>query len=140
MSYPFSTAQVLLALGFELDSDFECTSSDSGTRLKWKSQTTQPTEQQISDYAADVTSLPGGQLFSIWLAEHGGDTTLTARRIAKEYIDQADDANYALTRALGLVVLDEINTLRGQHSLAPRTKAQLKAAIKAKIDSGEADD
>jgi len=38
-----------------------------------------------------------------------------------------------LLRALALVVMDEVNSLRGQHGLAPRTVAQLKAALKAKM-------
>lgn len=38
-------------------------------------------------------------------------------------------------KALALVMLDEINLLRSKHSLAPRTKAQLITAIKAKVDT-----
>lgn len=37
--------------------------------------------------------------------------------------------------ALNLVILDQFNTLRGLHSLQPITKAQLIAAIEAKIDT-----
>jgi hypothetical protein len=36
-------------------------------------------------------------------------------------------------RAFALVMLDEINTLRSQHSLADRTATQLKAAVKSKL-------
>ena len=36
-------------------------------------------------------------------------------------------------RSLALVVLDEINTLRGEHALPARTMAQLKAAMKSKL-------
>lgn len=36
--------------------------------------------------------------------------------------------------ALMYILVDEINVLRGQDSLPPRTMAQLKAAIEAKID------
>lgn len=37
-------------------------------------------------------------------------------------------------KALALVVLDEVNVLRGEHSLADRTSAQLVGAIKTKIE------
>jgi len=36
-------------------------------------------------------------------------------------------------RAFALAMLDEINLLRGQHSLAARTATQLKNAVKAKL-------
>lgn len=36
-------------------------------------------------------------------------------------------------RAFALAVLDEFNLLRDLHSLAPRTAAQLKAAVKGKL-------
>lgn len=38
-----------------------------------------------------------------------------------------------ILRAYSLVVLDEINLLRQQHSLPDRTVAQLKAAVRAKL-------
>ncbi len=44
-----------------------------------------------------------------------------------------------LFRAFALVVLDEINVLRAQHSLAARTIQQLKAATLNKIQAGAAD-
>jgi len=43
-------------------------------------------------------------------------------------------------RALVKVLLDEINTLRAQHSLADRTLAQAKTAIQSAIDSGDVDE
>ena len=48
----------------------------------------------------------------------------------------ANDIDRAETflRAFALVVLDEINLLRGQHSLSQRTPAQLKAAVRNKLD------
>lgn len=45
------------------------------------------------------------------------------------------DSTEDLLRAFALTLLDEINTLRSQHSLAPRTIAQLKSAIRAKLGS-----
>lgn len=46
-----------------------------------------------------------------------------------------------LTRAVLLVILDEINTIRttAALNLTPRTVAQVKTAIQAKINSGSAD-
>ena len=38
-----------------------------------------------------------------------------------------------LTRAVVLVIKDEINLLRAQHAFAPRTNAQLRAAIRNKL-------
>ena len=57
---------------------------------------------------------------------------LTASRdsIANE-IDQLE----TYTRAFALVVLDEINSLRSQHGLSARTTAQLKTAIRNKLDT-----
>lgn len=43
--------------------------------------------------------------------------------------------DYRAIRALGLVVLDEINTLRAIHSLSARTKTQLRDAVRTKIDN-----
>lgn len=61
------------------------------------------------------------------------------RLAAKAVFDDALDAQNQLVRALGITLLDEINILRNQHSLAPRTKAQLRTAIRNKIDAGDAD-
>jgi len=36
-------------------------------------------------------------------------------------------------RAFALIMLDEINNLRAQHGLNPRTKAQLKTALRNKL-------
>ncbi len=44
-----------------------------------------------------------------------------------------------LTKAALLLLLDEINILRAQHNLAPRTVAQVQNALLAKLDSGSAD-
>lgn len=57
---------------------------------------------------------------------------LTARRdeIAND-IDRVE----SYTRAFALVVLDEINILRAQHSLTARTIAQLKTAVRNKLDT-----
>lgn len=54
-----------------------------------------------------------------------------ARDGAVAALDGAED----LMRAFALVMLDEINLLRAQHQLAPRTPQQLKNAVRAKLGS-----
>ena len=44
------------------------------------------------------------------------------------------DRNETFLRAFALVVLDEFNNLRAQHGLNPRTIAQLKNAVRNKLD------
>lgn len=60
------------------------------------------------------------------------DQDTSARRDAvSNQLDQVD----GVMRAFALVVLDEINALRAQQALAPRTIAQLKAAVRGKLGS-----
>jgi hypothetical protein len=103
----------------------------------WNDPSPQPTEQEIIDAGNDLTTV-NGQVFSEWYAEHGGDATLTLRKRASDLLDNVN-YNEALIRALAFVILDEINLLRAEHSLADRTQAQLRTAIKAKIAAGDAD-
>jgi len=57
---------------------------------------------------------------------------LNARRgDVSDELDQVEQ----ITRAFALVVLDEINVLRAQHSLTARTISQLKTAVKNKLGS-----
>lgn len=63
----------------------------------------------------------------------------TKRRArAKELFADVAEAQ-ALIRAVALVLLDEINSLRAQHGLAARTKPQLVAAVRSKLDAADAD-
>lgn len=141
--YPANTTLVLRAMGYTPgaidENDFIAANVNGEVSIEWNHTDPQPTEQQINDYAADVTPLPSGQLFSEWQTEHGGNALATLRRQAKEALDGQDRDHQALIRALALVVLDEINTLRAQHALAPRTANQLRNAIKARITAGDAD-
>lgn len=50
-----------------------------------------------------------------------------------------DAPSERLLRAVALVILDEINTLRQQHGLPARTAAQLRTAIRQRITTGGAD-
>jgi hypothetical protein len=96
-----------------------------------------PTDQEIIDAGNDLTTI-NGQVFSEWYAENGGDATLTLRKRASDLLDKVNDSE-ALLRALVLVMVDEINILRAEHSLADRTAAQVRTAIKNKLNSGDAD-
>lgn len=65
------------------------------------------------------------------------DNVIAARLTAKTLFDNSTTGK--LFRAFASILVDEINTLRGQHSLAPRTLAQLRTAILNRIDSGTVD-
>lgn len=53
----------------------------------------------------------------------------------RDRISDKIDEIETFERAFALVLLDEINLLRSELSLAPRTPAQLKAAVRAKMDN-----
>jgi len=73
-----------------------------------------------------------------------GSWTDTQKATAQTVLDTAPtaspqlDAQHTLddlpiwAKALALVIMDELNILRGQHALAPRTQAQLITAMKNK--------
>lgn len=93
--------------------------------IQWRDGRPQPTAQEIADAQSDP-------LYLAWLVEHGGDAEATALRQARERIDAAE-VDVRLLVAVTQVLLAEINTLREQHSLAPRTISQVKAAVKARL-------
>lgn len=64
------------------------------------------------------------------------DKNLQERASAKALLT---NSNAKLWRALLELILSEINILRAEHSLAPRTKAQLITALENEIDSGNSD-
>ena len=83
------------------------------------------------------------QRYRKWLVDHVEEMTqgekdatdaaaLTAQRDA---VTAQLDGQEDVLRAFMLVVLDELNTLRAQHSLAARTTAQLRNAVRAKLGS-----
>ncbi len=73
------------------------------------------------------------------------DTVTLISQAARDAIDAQEDSdrldsisdqldqNQSIMRAFTEVVLDEINTLRAQHSLAARTLSQLKTAVRGKL-------
>lgn len=74
-----------------------------------------------------------------------GDVVSVMNQSAKDAVDAqietdrldsiADQLDQTQTffKAFAQVMLDEINLLRGQHSLAPRTLSQLKTAVRGKL-------
>ncbi len=56
-----------------------------------------------------------------------------AENAIKDGIADELDRTRTIMRAFAEVVLDEINALRGQHALAPRTLAQLKTSVRSKL-------
>ena len=136
MAYPKITGRILDAAYFDGVTRYWEVESEPGGTVAIRSWThpteSQPTEQQINDWATDAAPLPSGQLFSVWLSENGGDATLTAKRQAKEALT-ADTVQGRYNRALARVLLSEINALRAQHSLAARTEQQFFTAITNQI-------
>ena len=64
--------------------------------------------------------------------------TLSIRNGAKSQLDGFGDVSL-YQRAFADILKDEINILRAQHGLAPRTLTQLKNAIKNRVDDGSVD-
>lgn len=54
--------------------------------------------------------------------------------VSRDALADGIDRAESYSRAFALIVLDEINTLRSAHSLAARTPAQLKTALRNKMD------
>jgi len=120
--------QVLEYLGLS-DQDWgPDVSSYAGLAAGWRGSVPVPSEQDMLAAWATIE------------AEREANRLLKLRAAAKAALDDAEERTYLLVRALALVTLDEINLLRGQHSLAPRTATQLRNAIKNKLDNGDADD
>ena len=102
-------------------SDFD----NSGKRfhtIQWRDPRPQPTAQEI----ADAQESPE---FAAWLVEHGGDPEATALREAREKLD-TKDTDVRLLLAITRVLVEELNTLRTQHSLPLLTAADIKARVK----------
>lgn len=67
------------------------------------------------------------------------DQNLQERDAAWDRIQGNDRIQRKAFKAFCSVLLDEINTLRAQHSLAPRTLQQGLTAIRNKLDGGTVD-
>lgn len=74
-----------------------------------------------------------------------GDTVSLLSQAERDAIDAAEETarldsiadeltqTQSILRAFAEVVLDEFNTLRSEHSLAPRTLSQLRNAVRGKL-------
>ncbi len=74
-----------------------------------------------------------------------GDIVTLISQAARDAVDAQEDSdrldgiadqldqNQSIMKAFAEVVLDEINTLRSQHSLPARTLPQLKTAVRSKL-------
>ena len=95
----------------------------------------------------DITSVRGHPL-KYWKVT--GQTVSLMNSLERQAVDDAaaaaqESADAAANRArlsdervllaITLVLKDEINILRGQHGLAPRTNGQIRTAIENRIDS-----
>lgn len=130
MSYPTHSSLAFRYLGFNPDSDFSCYTDDGvNVTVEWSSASPQPTEQQIADTLADPA-------FIAWQEENGGDPVKTGRRRKRELLD-SDMGKVLLAVVEGLV--NEINTLRAEHSLPPRTEQQVRDYVVNAINNGERD-
>lgn len=153
--------QVIEFLTGALQPDDYALNGNTGQISGWKHGAAQPTEQQIADAEADRTTV-NGQVFSQWLAEHGGNAAATLRREAREALSAAR-AESALHRAALLVIVDEFNrhtekftalrnAIANANSLAEvktaaaaidpipvRTGQDLRNAAEGKINAGAAD-
>lgn len=118
---PINTPAILTHITGEADTWSVLNRGGNYSIAGWTSATPQPTEAEIIAHGAT-------QAFLDWEAEHGGDPTLTARRIAKE----------AVATPAGKLVVALVSAMRKQ-GVITGTKAQIINAILAEIDLGEAD-
>ena len=86
---------------------------------------------------SDVVEMSQAEKDSI-AAEEAAALIVSVRGGAKSSLDQFESYGLLL-RALADIIKDEINILRAEHGLADRTLAQLRTAIKNRIDSGSVD-
>lgn len=83
------------------------------------------------------TEVAVGHIDAIDIDADTATRTFTKRSKTAQEMDDEKDAMAALpnklTKAVALVLLDEVNLLRAEHQLAARTPAQLRNAVKAKL-------
>ena len=165
---PTNTTTILMFLlpGTEPEKHYSVGKTNTTINIEFYDETAvgqpQPTEQEIIDAGNDLTTV-NGQVFSAWYAENGGDPVLTFRRQAKEALDAQESRIEGLLRAMALVILDELNAhaakmkqitdtaddggniaswksaIQAITDHPTRTAAQIRTAIKNKLDAGDAD-
>ena len=95
-------------------------------------ETPRPSYDPVTEHppVRQPDDIQANQVVQVWAAP----VAKTAQELddEKEEITSRIDLDPYL-KAFALVMLDEINLLRQQHSLADRTPAQLRAAVKSKL-------
>lgn len=81
------------------------------------------TQAEMDAFNAAKAAADAAAAAALEIAQHDGAVALY----------DASDPTARLLKAVCLVVLDEVNTLRAQHGLAARTAAQFKTAVLNKI-------
>jgi hypothetical protein len=119
-------ALVLMSMGYDSERDFSAGADNAGNvTISWYAATPMPSEAEIDAAAPNAAQM---------LATRGAQKAKTAATFS---IDNgaaiSGDKTERIVRALVLLMLDEINTLRAAASLSPRTVPQLINAIKAQI-------
>ena len=80
--------------------------------------------------------IPGNAVLEMDAGEKAAvDAALVAAQLASDKSGANADYDQRLWKAFAKVVLDEINLLRAEHSLAARTVSQLKTAVQNAIDT-----
>lgn len=64
------------------------------------------------------------------------DDRLLAAKTAVERLAAKEELQNRVFRAFATIVLQELNTLRDEHGLTPRTMQQLRAALENEVDNG----
>ena len=91
-----------------------------------------PDESAIAGWPSKYWILTG-DIFTL-MDQAARDAVDAAEDIARlDNIADELDQTQSIMKAFAEVVLDEINILRGEHALTPRTLAQLKAAVRGKL-------
>ncbi len=93
-----------------------------------------PDMSAVTGFASKYWVITGDVVTLMSAAEQGAVDDQALQTTRDAVADQMDGVEDVL-RAFALVVLDEINTLRAQHLMQPRTIAQLKTAIRGKLGS-----
>jgi hypothetical protein len=124
MALPINTSEVLRYLtGSKAHDSWKVRIRKTGVTIEeWHLPDDQPTESEIIAAASS-------QAFLDWEAEHGGDPTLTARRIAKE----------ATSTPAGKLLVALVSAMAKNGVFGAATKQQIVSSVLAEIDLGEAD-
>ena len=133
MALPQNTATLIQFLrpGADPSSDYSVSSIAGVISIdEYNGPSTEPTEQELTDAAADSTLVDHGdglENFTTWHNKNGGDATLTRKSKVKKRIDTADEIGSAQ-----LAELEQRN--KRDNYLATRLE-QLANRVQAMLDS-----